>query len=131
MFRLGAATRYIPDLNNKARLQELLGTTPLGTFQKFKRIKIGEQVFHSRAYSRAKKRNSYTVVYEEETGQFEAYGQIQFFLQHRPPTQHYNQSNDEAAAFAVIWKLEQDGVPFQDVESDIVANHIEAVSYPG
>ena len=122
MFRLGAATRYIPDLNNKARLQELLGTTPLGTFQKFKRIKIGEQVFHSRAYSRAKKRNSYTVVYEEETGQFEAYGQIH---------KHYNQSNDEAAAFAVIWKLEQDGVPFQDVESDIVANHIEAVSYPG
>lgn len=49
---------------------------------------IGEQVFHSKAYSRAKKRNSYTVVYKEEAGQVEAYGQIQFFLQHRPPVQY-------------------------------------------
>lgn len=83
---------------------------------------IGEQVFHSKAYSRAKKRNSYTVVYKEEAGQVEAYGQIH----------QYNESR-EAGPFAVVRKLQQEheGVPFQDVESDIVANHIQAVSYPG
>lgn len=95
-------------------------------------MKIGKQVFHSKIYTRAKKRNSYTVVDEEETSYVEAYGQIQYFLQHCPSMQD-KQTHDERAPFAVIWKLEkaQDGVLFQDVESDVIANHIQAVSHPG
>ncbi len=120
----------MPDLNEKARLQELLGDTPLGTFQKFKRMRLGKEDFHSKAYSRAKKRNSYTVVYEDVTEKMEAYCQIQYFVQHRPPM-HSHQSHHRPAAFAVIWKLKMEQLPFQDAESDIVASHIQAVSCPG
>ena len=125
---MGAGGTYIPDLNQKPRLEEILGNTPYGTFKKF-RIKIGEQMFHSKAYSRAAKRNSYTVLYEKETGKDEAYGQIQFYLQHHPPA--CMQSEFESAAVAVIWKLQiRQKSPFQDIGSDVVASHIQAVSYP-
>lgn len=50
IFKLGAASRCTLALNIKAKLVQSLGMTPFGTVKKFSRIKIGRQVFHSKAY---------------------------------------------------------------------------------
>ena len=75
------------------KMVQVLGTTPFGTVKKFNRIKIGRQVFHSKAYGRVSKRNSYTVLYEKQAKQVDLYGQVQFFLLHQPPGQHGRSSN--------------------------------------
>ena len=96
-------------LNIKPKLVQSLGMMPFAMVKKFSRIKIERQVFHSKAYSRVSKRNSFTVVYKEKADQFESYGQIQFFLLHQPPCSHrplHPCQLCEGTPFAVIWKLE-------------------------
>ena len=104
---------------------------PFGTVKKFSRIKIGTQVFHSKAYSQVSKRNGFTVLYKEEADQFESYGQIQFFLLDQPPCSHrplHPCQLCEGTPFGVIWKLEPEpAVQFADNESEITLNHIQAV----
>ena len=134
IFKLGAASRCTLALNIKAKLVQSLGMTPFGTVKKFSRIKIGRQVFHSKAYSRVSKQNSFTVVYQEEADQCESYGQIQFFLLHQPPCSHRPLRPCELCKetpFAVIWKLEPEpSVQFADSESEITLKHIQAVKKP-
>lgn len=131
---MGAASNCTLAENIKANLVEVLGETPFGTVKKFSRIKIERQVFHSKAYSRVSKRNSYTVAYRERMDQPESFGQIQFFLLHRPPCTHqlphFCQLCKETP-FAVIYRLEpEETVQFADCESEITLNHIQAVKKP-
>jgi len=134
IFKLGAASKCTLAENVKNKLIQVLGLTPFGTVKKFNRIKIGRQVFHSKAYSRVYKRNSYTVVFKESGDQLESYGQIQFYLLHQPPCSHppfHTCACCKATPFAVIWRLEPEGsVQFADCESDITLNHIQAVKKP-
>lgn len=118
-------------LNIKAKLVQSLGMTPFGTVKKFSRIKIGRQVFHSKAYSRVSKRNSFTVVYQEEADQFESYGQIQFFLLHQPPCSHRPSHTPVNSVREHLLKLEPEpSVQFADSESEMTLNNIQAVKKP-
>ena len=131
IFKLGAANRCKLAGNVKAKLIQVLGSTPLGTVKKFTRVKIGKEVFHSKAYSRVSKRNSYTVAYKEKGDQAESFGQVQFFLLHQPPCVHgplHVCQLCKEKAFAVIWRLEPErAVQFTDQESAITLNHIQAI----
>jgi len=60
VFRMGATSKCALARNVKAKLVEVLGEIPFGTIKGFSRIKIGRQVFHSKAYSRVSLRNSYS-----------------------------------------------------------------------
>ena len=72
---MGAASKCALASNVKAKLVEVLGEIPFGTVKRFSRIKIGRQVFHSKAYSWVSKRNSYAVAYRERVDQPESFGQ--------------------------------------------------------
>lgn len=60
VFRMVAASKCALARNVKAKLVKVLGEIPFGTIKGFCRIKIGRQVFHSKAYSRVSLRNSYS-----------------------------------------------------------------------
>ena len=95
---------------------------------------IGRQVFHSKAYSRVSKRNSYTVAYRERVDQPESFGQIQFFLLHQPPCRHWLSNVCQLCKetpFAVICRLEpEQTIQLADCESQITLKHIQAVRKP-
>lgn len=59
-----------------------LGHCP-STYLTFNRIKIDDEVFHSRRYKRCRARNSYTIAYLSKSGGLE-YGQVEFYLQLYP-----------------------------------------------
>ncbi|KAJ8313370.1 hypothetical protein KUTeg_009074 [Tegillarca granosa] len=63
-------------------VSEYLGHRP-STYLTFNRIKIDEEVFHSRRYKRCQARNSYTISYLSKSGRVE-YGQVEFYMQLYP-----------------------------------------------
>ena len=55
-----------------------LGIESISEITFFSRLKVGEAVFHSRAYKRVSRRNNFTVAYHK--GETIAYGQIEEFF---------------------------------------------------
>ena len=113
----------------RAKLLQALGETPFGTVKKFYRIKIGREVVHGKAYAHVSKRNSYIVVYKEEQGEAEYYGQIQYNTIQGPHCCHRVTGSChfcEPSSFG-----SPDGsAEFADSKSDIAVYHVHTVKKP-
>lgn len=77
---------YVVGATNRKRLQQgeidcliaYLGHFPF-TYISFNRIRVGNEIFHSKRYKRCSARNSYTIAYRENDGSVE-FGQIDFYM---------------------------------------------------
>ena len=77
---LGIYEHFQPDMD-EIHLQCDIQFTP-NVFQRFYRLKRGEEVFNSKEYRRCKKSNNYTISYRQAHLN-EVYGEIQYYIELR------------------------------------------------
>ena len=77
-YTIGALKKGAPGAPYEDDLLLFLGVESIGFVNFFKRLQIGDAVFHSQLYKRVSRRNSFTVAYTK--GQGTSYGQMQVFF---------------------------------------------------
>ncbi|XP_070551310.1 uncharacterized protein [Ptychodera flava] len=134
IYRIGSPVTCTIDEQIFSLLTKSLGFVPIARqYCKYVRLRIGATIYHSKAYKRVFKRNSYTVIFKQED--IYQYGMIEYFMQVKPQCLCSDPyiCDCQSRNFALIEKLQgRDDIDLLDGEHNLRKStfHISVVSPP-